>query len=120
MQKTTLISGFIAVMACVSSMAKADVAREESVRASFYQDGARTASGEKFNPGGLTAAHRTLPFGTRLKLVNKSNGKAVIVRVNDRGPFIQGRNLDVSRGAAVALGMVGSGVTTLQMTQLTP
>jgi rare lipoprotein A len=89
-----------------------------AVKASFYYHGTRTASGERFNPNGLTAAHKTLPFGTMLRLVNRSNGKTVTVRVNDRGPFIKGRELDVSRGAASALGMLGSGIATLQMARL--
>jgi len=78
--------------------------------ASYYQHGTRTANGEPFNPLGYTAAHRTLPFGTRVRVTNKSNGRSVVVRINDRGPFIAGREIDVSRGAAEALGMVGAGV----------
>jgi rare lipoprotein A len=78
--------------------------------ASYYQHGKRTANGEAFNAYGYTAAHRTLPFGTRVRVTNKQNGRSVVVRVNDRGPFIAGREIDVSRGAAEALGMVGSGV----------
>jgi rare lipoprotein A len=79
--------------------------------ASWYGGGEglsrRTASGEIFRPDGLTAAHRTLPFGTRLHV--SANGRSVIVRVNDRGPFARGRSLDLSRGAARALGMIGRG-----------
>jgi len=78
--------------------------------ASYYQHGTRTANGEAFNPGGFTAAHRTLPFGTRVRVTNKHSGRSVVVRINDRGPFIVGREIDVSRGAAEALGMVGAGV----------
>lgn len=61
------------------------------------------------NPSLLTAAHRTLPFGTKVKVTNKRNGRSVIVRINDRGPFIRGRVLDVSKAAAQNIGMVGSG-----------
>ena len=61
------------------------------------------------NPSALTAAHRSLPFGTRIKVTNKNNGKSVVVRINDRGPFIKGRMLDLSRGAASQLGFVSSG-----------
>lgn len=61
------------------------------------------------NPSLLTAAHRSLPFGTKVKVTNKRNGKSVVVRINDRGPFIRGRVLDVSRAAAQNIGMVGSG-----------
>lgn len=64
-----------------------------------------TASGQKFNPNALTAAHKTLPFGTRLKVTHK--GRTVIVRINDRGPFVKGRHLDLSRAAARAIGCKG-------------
>jgi rare lipoprotein A len=71
--------------------------------------GNRTASGERFNPGALTAAHRTLPLGTKLKVTNQSNGKSVIVRINDRGPFIKKRLIDVSLAAAQKISMVNAG-----------
>lgn len=85
------------------------------IRASYYSSGRRTADGEVFRPGGFTAANRTLPFGTMLRLTNLSTGRTVTVRVNDRGPFVAGRSLDVSRGAAVALGMIAQGTATLRM-----
>jgi rare lipoprotein A len=69
-----------------------------------------TANGERFQPLGLTAAHRKLPFGTKLKVTNLKNGKSVLVRVNDRGPFIKGRILDLSLGAAKVIGLNKSGV----------
>src|SRR5262249_10800421 len=84
---------------------------EDRVSASLYGDelrGKRTASGEKFNPDGLTAAHRTLPFGTCLVVGNPHNGKSVKVRVNDRGPFVKDRILDLAAGAAGAIGMVAT------------
>ncbi len=90
-------------------------ARDFSGSASWYQHGARTASGERFKPDGLTAAHRSLPFGTRLKVTNLRNGRSVHVRVNDRGPFTKGRVLDVSRGAARHLGMIGSGTAKVKV-----
>jgi rare lipoprotein A len=80
--------------------------------ASYYGNelaGNRTASGERFNPNGLTAAHRTLPLGTRLRVTNVANGRSVIVRVNDRGPFVRSRLIDVSLGAAREINMVRSG-----------
>ena len=83
--------------------------------ASWYQHGARTANGERFNPDGMTAAHRSLPFGTRLKVTNVRNGRSVNVRVNDRGPFTGGRVLDVSRGAARQLGMISSGTAKVKV-----
>lgn len=83
--------------------------------ASFYTEGRQTASGEHFDPHELTAAHRSLPFGTRLQVTNVSTGKSVVVRVNDRGPFVKGRLVDVSYSAAQALGMVNSGVADVKV-----
>lgn len=80
--------------------------------ASFYGDahaGNRTASGERFDPDGMTAAHRSLPFGTRLRVTDPSTGRSVIVRVNDRGPFHKSRILDLSEAAARELGIVRRG-----------
>jgi rare lipoprotein A len=87
-------------------------------KTSWYgaESGKHTATGEKFNRNGLTAAHRTLPFGTRVHLTNPSNGKSVIVRINDRGPAKwTGRNLDVAQGAARTLGFEGAGTAKLHM-----
>jgi rare lipoprotein A len=78
--------------------------------ASYYKTGKRTANGERYNPAGLTAAHRKLPFGTKLKVTNLRNGKSVIVRVNDRGPFIKKRVLDLSYGAAKAIDLHRTGI----------
>ena len=83
--------------------------------ASFYTEGTKTASGEKFNPLEMTAAHPTLPFGTKLRVTNVASGKSVTVRVNDRGPYVQGRVVDVSYSAADALGMVGKGVAKVKL-----
>jgi len=80
----------------------------QTVGATWYGNelrGHRTASGERFNPDGLTAAHRSLPFGTCLLVGNPKTGRSVKVRVNDRGPFTKGVNLDLSAGAARAIGM---------------
>lgn len=79
-------------------------------RASWYASGSRTANGERFVPSGLTAAHRTMAFGTRLLVIDPATNRSVTVRVNDRGPFIGGRILDLSRGAAAQLGVIGRGV----------
>jgi len=78
----------------------------------------RTANGERFDPEALTAAHRSLPLGTRVQVTNLRNGRSVVVRVNDRGPFIRGRTLDVSRAAAQRLGMVGSGTARVRIAPL--
>ena len=90
----------------------------EEGEASWYGPGLygrKTASGEVLRPGMLTAAHRTLPFGTCLRVTNLENGRAVEVRVNDRGPYAAGRIIDVSETAARALGMRGQGVTRVRL-----
>lgn len=73
--------------------------------------GRRTANGEIFNPAAMTAAHRTLRFGTHVEVTNRRNGKSVVVRINDRGPFVAGRSIDVSAAAAARIGMIASGTT---------
>jgi rare lipoprotein A len=80
--------------------------------ASYYGNelaGNRTASGERFNPRAFTAAHRTLPLGSKLRVTNKSNGKSVVVRINDRGPFTKARLIDVSFAAAQELNLIRAG-----------
>jgi rare lipoprotein A len=87
-------------------------------RASWYGPGfhgRRTANGERYNQYGYTAAHRTLPLGTKVRVTNVRNGKSVVVRINDRGPFIGGRVIDLSAGAAKAIGMIGSGVAQVRI-----
>jgi rare lipoprotein A len=83
--------------------------------ASFYTEGTKTASGEKFDTNELTAAHPTLPFGTQLRVTNVTTGRSVTVRVNDRGPFVRGRVVDVSYAAAETLGMVGGGIAKVKL-----
>ena len=80
----------------------------QHVVATFYASGRRTASGQTFNPSGHTAAHRTLAFGSRVTVTNPQNGTSVTVAINDRGPFTRGVTLDLSRGAARAIGMHGT------------
>jgi rare lipoprotein A len=84
--------------------------------ASWYSLYSRTASGEMMNPNELTAAHRSLPFGTKVLVENLSNGRTVVVRINDRGPFVGGRIIDLSKAAAVSIGMVNSGVAKVRVT----
>jgi rare lipoprotein A len=86
--------------------------------ASYYKHGRRTANGERFNPMGYTAAHRTLPFGTRVLVTNLKTGRSVIVRINDRGPFARGRVIDLSLGAAQVMGMTRSGVARVRVAPL--
>lgn len=90
-------------------------------RASWYGPGFHgkpTASGETYNQNALTVAHKTLPFGVRLRVTSQKTGKSVIVRVNDRGPFIAGRFLDLSKAAAAKLGMLSAGVATVCVERL--
>lgn len=91
----------------------------QSGRASWYGPGfhgRRTASGETFNTNDLTAAHRTLPFGTKVRVVNKKTGRSVVVRINDRGPYAHGRVIDLSKASAQAIGI--SGVASVDVAQL--
>ena len=87
-------------------------------KASYYAkkfNGRRTASGQKFRNSRLTAAHRTLPFGTKVTVINLRNGKSVKVKINDRGPFVSGRIIDLSRRAARKIGMLDDGVGTVKI-----
>ncbi|MFM7403053.1 MAG: septal ring lytic transglycosylase RlpA family protein [Erythrobacter sp.] len=89
--------------------------------ASYYAakfHGRRTASGERFDNAAMTAAHRTLPFGTLVRVTNPANGRSVVVRINDRGPFTRGRMIDVSRAAAERLGMVARGHATVELARI--
>ena len=88
---------------------QAEASAAQCGKASWYALYSRTASGEMMNPAKLTAAHKTLPFGTKLEVTNRNNGKSVIVRINDRGPFIKGRIVDLSKAAAGKIGMIRSG-----------
>jgi rare lipoprotein A len=83
--------------------------------ASFYTEGTQTANGEKFDTHELTAAHPTLPFGTKLRVTNVASGRSVTVRINDRGPYVPGRVVDVSYSAADKLGMVGKGLAKVKL-----
>ncbi|WP_318153182.1 septal ring lytic transglycosylase RlpA family protein [Halomonas sp. LR3S48] len=90
----------------------------EQGQASFYADryhGRRTASGEAHDRNALTAAHRSLPFGTRVRVTRLDNGRETVVRINDRGPFVRGRVIDLSRRAAEELNMLGQGVTEVRL-----
>jgi len=84
-------------------------------RASWYALTSQTASGERMNPNALTAAHRSLPFGTKVLVENLNNGRSVVVRINDRGPFVGGRVIDLSKAAAAQIGMIGSGTAKVRI-----
>jgi rare lipoprotein A len=86
--------------------------------ASYYWQPQPVASGGRFNPNALTAAHKTLPFGTRVRVTNLNNGRSVVVKINDRGPYIRGRIIDLSRRAATVVGMRASGIAPVRVTVL--
>lgn len=97
-------------------------AQEQRGKASYYSrkaTGSRTSSGERLHHDSLTCAHRTYPFGTLLRVTNLSNGKEVVVRVTDRGPFIRGRIIDLSWGAAKKLDMLAQGIATVEVARVT-
>jgi rare lipoprotein A len=91
------------------------VKAEQVGSASWYALTSRTASGEMMDPSAMTAAHPSLPFGTKVVVENLTNGQSVVVRINDRGPFVGGRIIDVSKAAASSLGMIGSGVAKVRV-----
>src|SRR5690606_34583537 len=113
-------AALIAATAAAGMMVAASLtpAQAQCGRASWYALHSKTASGERMNPAAMTAAHRSLPFGTKVKVTNKNNGKSVVVRINDRGPFIRGRVIDLSKGAARELGFIKSGHTSICMARL--
>lgn len=108
----------IVLLCCLCSLASCSRKITQTGKASYYADkfhGRKTASGEIFRQGRLTAAHRTLPFGTKVKVTNIANGRTVKVRINDRGPFAEGRIIDVSKKAARRLGMITTGVAPVEI-----
>jgi rare lipoprotein A len=86
--------------------------------ASYYWEPQALASGGRFNPNALTAAHKTLPFGTKVRVTNRNNGRSVVVTINDRGPYIGGRIIDLSKAAAKVVGMTASGVAPVSVAVL--
>jgi peptidoglycan lytic transglycosylase len=130
-----LVAAGLMLSACAQSalMQKADLAQPEEAKtsagpakpapdrpasyglASYYSEGHATASGERFDPRQMTAAHRSLPFGTKLRVTNVKSGHSVVVRVNDRGPFVHGRLVDVSYAAAREIDLVGAGTAKVKV-----
>ena len=105
-------------IAQVQLLASAAVRSVSTGQASWYGPGFygnRTANGEVFRPGTLTAAHRSLPFGTRVRVTNLTNGRSTVVRINDRGPFHGNRVIDLAHGAAQNLGVISSGVAQVKL-----
>ena len=116
MKKLFLIAALVLTLI---TPAFADYVYKSSAVASYYADkfhGRKTSNGEIFNMYALTAAHKTLPFNTKVKVTNLSNGKSVIVRINDRGPFVKGREIDLSKAAASKLDMIKSGTAKVKLT----
>jgi rare lipoprotein A len=111
----------IVALCVLAGCAHAPAARQTPAAvglASWYgarHAGHRTASGERFDPDALTAAHRTLPFGSRVRVTNVENGRSVVVRINDRGPFAEGRVIDLSEAAARAIGITESGLARVRL-----
>jgi rare lipoprotein A len=109
---TSSLFGVFGVTPKVEQSKPVHTVKEKCSSASWYGPGfhgRRTSNGETFNQYSLTAAHKQLPFGTRVRVTNRHNGKSIIVRINDRGPFIGGRALDLSKEAASRIGMIRSG-----------
>jgi rare lipoprotein A len=84
-------------------------------KASWYKMGTKTANGERYDPMGITAAHPTLPFDTRVRVTNEANGESVVVRINDRGPFGKNRIIDLSQGAAQEINLVRAGIARVSL-----
>lgn len=121
--KLIILTGVLVMLAACGSHPpmKRETSYQATGKASYYANkfhGRKTASGEIYYKEKLTAAHRSLPFGTRLRVTNLSNGREVVVRVNDRGPYIKGRIIDVSYAAARKLGMTGQGVVRVRVVRV--
>jgi rare lipoprotein A len=120
MSINTLAAGVLAILAFtpLNSVANSDGSHSLKGTASYYGGkfhGRKTASGERFNQNGLTAAHKTLPLGTKVRVTNLRNGESVDVKINDRGPFHKGRVIDLSKGAAREIGMVSAGTAKVKV-----
>ena len=104
---------YVAAVAAVFVLPVAAEANHGCGRASWYALTSKTASGEWMDPSQLTAAHKTMKLGTKIEVTNPENGRSVVVRINDRGPFIRGRVLDLSKAAAKEIGMISAGHATV-------
>jgi rare lipoprotein A len=113
--RTNVASAHVAKTHIATATIPAEIGTSSVGLASYYSEGTETASGERFDPRELTAAHPNLPFGTRLRVTNLATGQSVVVRVNDRGPFIPGRSVDVSYSAAQQLGFLENGTAKVKM-----
>ena len=120
MNKTLVSSAFIAglLLTGTASMAAVSTGNSQSGMASFYHDrfhGRKTASGTRYDKNELSAAHKTLPLGTRVRVTDSRTGRDVVVRINDRGPYVKGRVIDLSRAAANKLGLMAKGVSRVKV-----
>ena len=116
--RRAFLLGAAAMMSAVSSVANASIRSMQKGTASWYGGkfhGRKTASGERFNKHALTAAHRSLPFGSKVRVTNQRNNRMVIVRINDRGPFLKNRVIDLSEAAAEKIGMRTSGTAPVRV-----
>jgi rare lipoprotein A len=114
MARNSLMKHVVLSALLSSTILMPTIASAQSGIASVYSEG-RTATGERVVASGMTAAHRTLPFGTMVRVTNTSNGKSVVVRINDRGPFVKGRIIDLTPGAAHSIGIAGLGAVTVDV-----
>ena len=114
MARNSLIKRVVLSILVISTIVAPTIASAQSGIASVYSEGP-TATGERVVASGMTAAHRTLPFGTMVRVTNTSNGRSVVVRINDRGPFIKGRIIDLTPGAAHAIGCSGLASVTVDV-----
>ena len=114
MADNSLTKLFVLSTLAISTITMPTIASAQSGIASVYSEGP-TATGERVVASGMTAAHRTLPFGTMVRVTNTSNGRSVVVRINDRGPFVKGRIIDLTPGAAHAIGIAGLGAVTVDV-----
>lgn len=111
-----ILRSLVVAGVCAASAFVFGEARAETGRASWYSLTSITASGERCDPSAMTAAHPSLPFGTRVKVENLKNGRSVVVRINDRGPFYGGRIIDLTKAAAHRLGFVSAGTAKVRLT----
>ena len=110
-----ILTILFAILGFVASAPASEVPTFQRGKASWYHEPQRTACGARFDPNSLTAAHRTLPFGTLVRVTNVSCQRSAVVRINDRGPYRKGRIIDVSKAAAKELQMINSGTATVTL-----
>ena len=107
LRKTLFASAFAAILIGIPIVVSTAASAQSGIASVYAYNGGKTASGERMSNGALTAAHRTLPFGTMVRVTNARSGRSVVVRINDRGPFVRGRVIDLSPAAARELGFSG-------------